>query len=518
MRKIIGMVALLLLTILIGKMIASNNEKVSLVYLYGDYPYWELIQRDKNSINTVAPSYFDLDENGNLKLNHIDEKLISLLHGENIKITPFLSNHWDREKGRNALHHQEQLVNDLITAVKKYQLDGINIDLENLTKEDREAYSSFVSELRRKMPSDKVLSVAVAANPAGISDGWQGSYDYQALSKVVDYLVIMAYDEHFEGGESGAVAGISFFEKSIQYALSQVSNQKIVVGVPFYGRYWKEGEEIGGYGITTKKIEEWINRYHSVVTYDSQTESVKTVINIEEETVSGRKLTPGEYIFYYEDQTSMQKKIELVKQYDLKGIAAWSLGQESNSIWSSYRTYLNQNSKPYIDVDETHWANDSIYYVTRKEWMIGRENQCFMPNEKITRAEFVNVIANYLGINYSQTSTSALNDVEGHWAQNAIHAVAKTGLIQGYEDNTFRPNQWITREEVAQIFNGIIKNKSSNDIYFRDVTQEMWSYQSIQNMAKNGILKGYENHFFRPKQDMTRAEVATLLMRSDYVK
>ena len=103
----------------------------------------------------------------------------------------------------------------------------------------------------------------MAANSTWSETGWQGSYDYNKLAKYADYLVVMAYDEHFEGGDIGPVAGIDFVKASIEYAISKVDNQKIVVGVPFYGRFWKEGETIGGQGITINKIESLIKNYES---------------------------------------------------------------------------------------------------------------------------------------------------------------------------------------------------------------------------------------------------------------
>lgn len=80
--------------------------------------------------------------------------------------------------------------------------------------------------------------------PKGWNTGWHGSYDYSALSKYADYLMIMAYDEHYQGSPAGPVAGMEFVEESIKYALKHVPKEKIVLGVPFFGRVWGPGRAL----------------------------------------------------------------------------------------------------------------------------------------------------------------------------------------------------------------------------------------------------------------------------------
>lgn len=79
-------------------------------------------------------------------------------------------------------------------------LDGVNVDIENVTEKQRTQYTELVRRLRESLPSDKEVSVAVAANPSGWNTGWHGSYDYAELGKYADHLFIMAYDEHYQGG------------------------------------------------------------------------------------------------------------------------------------------------------------------------------------------------------------------------------------------------------------------------------------------------------------------------------
>lgn len=509
---------LILLLILIGNLQISNANKISMAYLYGNYDYISLVERNENALNVVSPSYFDLDSNGNLVLNQIDQNLINEMHNKGIKVTPFLSNHWDKSKGRAALANIEKLTNDIVVAIKKYNLDGINVDIENVTDVDRENYTKLVRVLREKLPKDKVVSVAVAANPYNWQTGWHGSYDYSELAKYSDYLMIMAYDEHYESGVEGAVAGIDFVENSIKYALSKVSSDKIVVGIPFYGRYWKNGSSYGGYGVTLDKISELINRYESHVTYDEKNECAVATIKIKSSDIKpsiyGRTLYEGTYKFYYENEKSIQAKIELVEKYNLKGIGCWSLGQETNDVWSNYARYLGDGEKEFKDVEEVTWAKDAIEFVKEKGWITGRNANDYEPNSYLTRAELATIIARILELDITSSNETLYVDVNYHWGKNAINALTKTGLMEGYGDKTFRPDKYVTREETAKILCLLEKNlKIKESLTFSDVKSDRWSYEYIKKMAEKGILKGYEDGSFRPENGITRAEIAVVLER-----
>src|SRR5690606_19569471 len=165
--------------------------------------------------------------------------------------------------------------------IMKYNLDGINVDIENVTHHFRDEYSDFVRLLRELLPNDKEVSVAVVANPSNQLYGWHGSYDYNSLAVNSNYLMIMAYDESYPGGPPGPLASIDFVEQSIKYALEQgVPKDKIVVGIGHYGRYWKEGASYGGYGISNQQIQQAINLYDGVVTFDEKSQSPKATFTI----------------------------------------------------------------------------------------------------------------------------------------------------------------------------------------------------------------------------------------------
>ena len=326
----------------------AASDKYTMGYLYTgtDRQQVEYVNQTGDSLDVVSPSYFDLAQDGSLTLNTPSSYFVEQMHQSGRKVVPFLSNHWNRTAGINALKDVETLSTQIAGYVEQYNLDGVNVDIENVTHNQRSQYTQLVRLLREKIPSHKEVSVAVAANPNGWTEGWHGSYDYAALAQYADHLMIMTYDEHYEGGDAGPVAGIDFVEQSIQYALRYTTPDKIVIGVPFYGRVWSlEGTRIQGQGVSIKTIQKILDQCPSTVTYDTASQSVKAEFTIRQGdsfTVGANlSLTPGNYVVWYENHDSYQEKLALIEKYSLKGAGAWALGQEDVTIWDHYEDWVD---------------------------------------------------------------------------------------------------------------------------------------------------------------------------------
>ncbi|OLO42327.1 hypothetical protein BTR23_03645 [Alkalihalophilus pseudofirmus] len=342
---------------------ASASEVINLGYLYfGNTQHFiSTVNQTSHSVNVVSPSYFDVNPDGTLKLTYqLDTHFIETMHQQGIRVVPFLSNHWDREIGRAMLANKEQAAQQIADAIERYNLYGVNVDLENITVADRDNFTEFVRLLRELVPAHKEVSVAVAANPNGWNTGWHGAYDYTNLAKYVDYIMIMSYDESYHGGDPGPVASLPWVERSIQYAIDQdVPRDKIVVGLAQYGRYWMEGASVGGFGISNTAVEQMIERYNGTVEFDEASQSPKATITIREgdpvTVVGGRTLEPGTYTIWFENEESARQKLGLVSKYNIRGVGTWSLGQGNLEVFNSYATTLPTTvpvtSPPYTAPD-----------------------------------------------------------------------------------------------------------------------------------------------------------------------
>ena len=319
--------------------LSSLQTRFHMTYLYGGTVSQQIEQiKQVGSFQTVSPSYFDLNTSGSLVTVNIDRSFIDAMHAMGIKVVPMLSNHWNRTAGEKALSDPEALAQSVADAIVKNNLDGVNVDIENVTHLHRNAYTEFVRLLRQKLPAEKEVSVAVAANPNGWTTGWHGSYDYAALAKYADYLMIMAYDESWEGSSAGPVASYSFVKRSIEYALEHTTADKLVVGVPFYGRMWSSDGTFSGNGLNLTMVETLVKQYNGTITYDTAARSPKAQFTVNAGdsllSVGGKKLTPGSYTVWFEDETSIYEKTRLIHQYDLKGMGSWSLTQATDGIRS----------------------------------------------------------------------------------------------------------------------------------------------------------------------------------------
>lgn len=355
---------------------AEPEARYSMAYLYGGTVQQQLgyVERTGSSLQTVSPSYFDLNADGSLKLNPVSTELVGRMHANGIKVVPFLSNHWDRTVGINALKDVDKLSTQIADLIKQYDLDGVNVDIENVTEQQRSQYTELVRLLRAKIPAPKEVSVATAANPKGWTTGWHGSYDYTALGQNSDYLMMMTYDEHYEGGTAGPVASIGFVENSIKYALSKTNADKIVVGLPFFGRIWSVNDaSVIGKGLGISTINSMIKDYNAVITYDTTAQSPKAEFEVKagdkQYMVGGKALAPGKYVVWYENDQSIQAKLSLVQKHNLKGAGSWALGQEDISIWNNYNTWLNgenqQITQPSEHILYTVAAGDSLWKISQ---------------------------------------------------------------------------------------------------------------------------------------------------------
>ena len=527
-HKFLRLILANILLIMLMYTSSANAARFNMSYLYGNYNYSNLVARTGNALNEVSPSYFDLYSSGNLKLNTVDKSFVDEMHSKGIKVTPFLSNHWDREKGRNALSNIDNLTTQIEEAIKKYNLDGINVDIENVTEKDRQNYVLLVKRLREKLGDSKSISVAVAANPYNWQTGWHGSYDYVSLAKYADYLMIMTYDEHYESGSPGPVASIDFVEKSIKYAIERVEPSKIVLGIPFFGRYWQDGVYYGGYGISLERISTLTSKYSTTFIYDDVACSPKAIMKVKSSdpkiTVNGRTLNTGTYTIWYENEKSILAKLELVKKYNLKGTGSWSLGQETADTWNYYTAKLNEG---YVEENEhesqnnentsSSWALSSVEYVKEKGWMKGRTDAEFYPKEGLTRAEFATILVRVLNLDKYNALKYTYLDTRGHWAEKSISLVSASGYMRGYGGEEFNPDKFITREEVAKVLSFInFKDSLSvvENVTFTDVSMKRWSYEYIYQIAKFGIMKGYNDRSFRPQDIVKREEMAVILERA----
>ncbi|KHE67987.1 C40 family peptidase [Halobacillus sp. BBL2006] len=167
----------------------------------------------------------------------------------------------------------------------------------------------------------------------------------------------------------------------------------------------------------------------------------------------------------------------------------------------------------YHDVASNHWAQDEIEYMSKKGIINGYDGSYFKPDNKVSRGEVAKMLS--VSLDLGTSTSDQFSDTDGHWSEKYINAAAKAGYINGYKDGTFKPEQEITRQEIAALFDKAFK-LSGSGANFDDVSSQHWAYDSIEALAASGITTGYDDGTFKPWAETKRSEFAVFLYRALY--
>jgi spore germination protein YaaH len=216
-----------------------------------------------------------------------------------------------------------------VANVDKYNFSGVNIDLEGIPAYGRQSYTDFLRELGAVLrEKNKLLTVAIPAKTYdNAKDHWSGAYDYKAIGKLADYVVIMSYDEHWFGGAPGPVASLPWVTKVIEYGVNTIPRSKILMGIGCYGYDWPASGQ--GKAITWKAMDGLVKMYGNVLWDDNN--SVPHLVYWK----GGKK-----HNVWYENSYSLAIKLKLVNSYNIGGIAIWRLGYEDQSFWETVSKQL----------------------------------------------------------------------------------------------------------------------------------------------------------------------------------
>lgn len=290
-------------------------------------------------INVVSPTFFSLQKKGKgniiANVGSNGTNYINWAHNNGYKVWALVSNDSMKETTSEILNDyklREDLINNIITIVENYNLDGINIDFENIYESDKDVFSRFIIELAPRLKEQgKVLSVDVTA-PDGSPD-WSLCYNRNVIADVADYIVFMGYDQNgATSPEEGTTAGCDWVEANIKKFLNneEINPNKIILGTPLYTRIWsEENGKISSKVIDMKDVYNQIPQGTNIEWNDSLKQ------NYAEYKKDGKT-----YKIWIEDSKSIKYKLELINTYNLAGAAYWEKDRESDDIWNLAKEVL----------------------------------------------------------------------------------------------------------------------------------------------------------------------------------
>ena len=289
-------------------------------------------------VNAISPTWFSIAANDGSLDSLVLADYVDTAHDNDMEVWPLIDNfseNIDFAKVMNSTDARNKIANQLIAAAIEYDFDGINVDFENISEDAAEGYVQFMRELSVMCRKNGiVLSVDVP-----VPMDFTAHYNRKALGEVCDYVIIMGYDEHYAGSEeAGPVASLSFEEEGIRNTLKEVPSSKIISGIPFYTRMWCTTTAADG--TTTVTSEAMGMNGAQQVLENNQVEA-----SWDEAAGQNYAQFDGEdgvlYQIWLEDNKSLTKKLELIKNYSLGGVAQWKLGLEDDSVWDLIAKYIS---------------------------------------------------------------------------------------------------------------------------------------------------------------------------------
>lgn len=282
-------------------------------------------------VNVISPTWFYLtDTSGNIA-SIASADYVSQAHEKGLQVWGLIDNFTQEVSTTETLSStaaRQNIISQLIQAAKDVGMDGINVDFESLSEDVGIHFLEFLRELSIECHKNNlVLSVD---NP--VPEDFTSHYDRAEQGRVVDYVIIMGYDEHYVGSEAGSVASLPWVEQGIQDTLDEVPAERVINAIPFYTRLWRTtGGNVTSEAIGMDQAQQTIADNNVETYWDKTTSQNYGKYDIDNST----------YQIWLEDAQSVAEKVKLVSKYDLAGVSAWKLGFENNGIWQVISDNLN---------------------------------------------------------------------------------------------------------------------------------------------------------------------------------
>ena len=281
--------------------------------------------QNMTGVNVISPTWFSVTDNSGNISSLASGEYVMQAHEKGLKVWGLVDNFNENMNTKEVLSKtssRQNLENRLITYALKVGMDGINVDFESLSEGVGIHFLQFLRELSIQCHANNfVLSVD---NP--VPEDFTSHYDRAEQGKVVDYVIIMGYDEHYVGSDAGSVASLPWVEQGVKDTLSEVAAQRTILAIPFYTRLWKttDGGALTSEAIGMDQAQQTISDNGAETYWDKKTSQNYG-------TYEGDGAT---YQIWLEDSKSIAEKVKLIKKYKLAGVAEWKLGFENSGIWS----------------------------------------------------------------------------------------------------------------------------------------------------------------------------------------
>lgn len=289
---------------------------------------WDSLMENVSGVNVIAPTWFSIVDSEGTVESRANQEYVDRAHANGMQIWALVENinsevKLDNARLLNTTSSRNRIIQTLIEQALAYGIDGLNVDLEGLPSSAGSGYIQFIRELSVECRKNGlILSV-----DNYVPSAWTTHYQRDKQAEVIDYLVIMAYDEHYNGSEAGSTASFPFVENGIANTIAQgVPADRIICAVPFYSRIWHgDGSSVSSETISMPNMQAYIAEHELTPVWEDDIAQNYVEYTDEEGTLNR---------IWVEDASSLQAKIDVIRNYSLAGVAGWKLGMETSDVWS----------------------------------------------------------------------------------------------------------------------------------------------------------------------------------------
>lgn len=313
-----------------------------------------IVQDTDNMLTTIAPTWFFIDDTlGNIK-SLASQEYVDRAHNLGMDVWATL-NDFDGGIGSqaetyyalNSTAKRTWIIEQVMSEVLKYGIDGINVDIELVSKNAGNHFVQFLRELSIQCRANGIV-LSVDNYPA---ESYNSHYEWAEQADVVDYIIVMGYDEYYNGSkQAGPVSSINYTKNGVTEMLKYIEAERLINAIPFYSRLWEEVDKTqaeidasedgdkqyltkvssASYGMEGAK--EKVAQAGATITWDDVTKNNYASWTVDTKT----------YKIWLEDVDSTREKLAVMDEYNLAGVAAWKLGIEDSAVWDAMRQYLEK--------------------------------------------------------------------------------------------------------------------------------------------------------------------------------
>jgi cellulose synthase/poly-beta-1,6-N-acetylglucosamine synthase-like glycosyltransferase/spore germination protein YaaH/peptidoglycan/xylan/chitin deacetylase (PgdA/CDA1 family) len=305
----------------------------SAFYVNWDAQSYHSLKENIDKLNMVMPEWFFISAGSDTVITDIDSHALLLMRNNKIPVIPMLSNYYHDKWDGSAVHKfisspakRKALIDNLINLLGKNKFQGINIDFETLTESKDEDLSEFQKELYEAFHK-KGLIVTQDIPP------FNTDYNLKDLSKCNDYVVLMAYDLHYETSKPGPVSPINWVEEAVVNVLKFLPSEKLIVSIPTYGYDWPDGDV--GNDITFEEAVVTAKESEGEIDFDND------YYNLDYEYYDDND---HRHQVWFSDAATCFNTMRLAADYNAAGVTLWRLGGEDKRIWKFYKMNLSKDS------------------------------------------------------------------------------------------------------------------------------------------------------------------------------